>query len=290
MCKRSSFERGDESMSRPIHAVVLTLNERENLGRCLESLRWCERICVVDSGSSDGTPKAAAALGAEVYSHRQEGAFQISEQRNWCLDNLGIPAGDWVLFLDADETVPADLVREIRSATAPGALFDGYEMTPRYLFWGRWLKRTQGFPNWHPRLIRVGSIRFEGGVWEHFSAGHRIGRITLPYDHYANSKGFSDWLDRHRRYSDWDAEKIVTFLSSGDPASLATSRKLRLRLFAARLWVLRPAARFFHMYFLRGGWLEGKESLVFCLLYAFYEFMIVVKIAERLRVQKGLPL
>jgi glycosyltransferase involved in cell wall biosynthesis len=277
-------------MNNPVNAVVLTLNERENLERCLGSLRWCGRICVVDSGSSDGTCEAAAALGAEVFAHHQEGVFRISDQRNWCLDNCGFPLGSWVLFLDADESIPANLVSEICSATALGGAFDGYEMTPRYLFWGRWLKRTQGFPNWHPRLVRVGSIRFDGGVWEHFSGDSRIGRIVTPYDHYANSKGFSDWLDRHRRYSDWDAEKIVAFLGTGDAASLATTRKLKLRLLAARLWPLRPLARFFHMYFLRSGWLEGKESLVFCLLYTLYEFMVVVKIAERLRIQKQLPL
>ena len=277
-------------MKGSLHAVVLTLDELGNIGRCVESLRWCDRICVVDSGSADGTPEAAAALGAEVFTRRQEGAFRISEQRNWCLDHCGFSRGDWVLFLDADETIPAELVSEIRKAVAPESGFDAYEMTPRYLFWGRWLKRTQGFPNWHPRLVRIGNTRFEGGVWEHFSGGGRIGKIAAPYDHHANSKGFSDWLERHERYSDWDAEKIVEFLESGNASSLATSRKLWLRLAAARFWPLRPLARFVHMYFLRGGWLEGKESLVFCLLYAFYEFMIVVKIAERLRLKKGLPL
>lgn len=277
-------------MRRSIHAVILTLNERPNMARCMDSLRWCDRICVVDSGSADGTPEAAAALGAEVFTRRQEGDFLISEQRNWCLDHCGFSRGDWVLFLDADETIPASLVPEIRRAVAPDAGFEAYEMTPRYLFWGRWLKRTQGFPNWHPRLVRIGDTRFQGGVWEHFSGGGKTGRIATPYDHHANSKGFSDWLDRHKRYSDWDAERVVEFLESGSAASLATSRKLRLRVAAARFWPLRPPARFIHMYFLRGGWLEGKESLVFCLLYAFYEFMIVVKIAERLRLKKGLPL
>jgi len=273
-----------------IHAVVLTLDECANIRRCLASLRWCDRICVVDSGSSDGTPEAAAVLGAEVFTRRQEGKFLISEQRNWCLDHCGFSRGDWVLFIDADETIPDDLAPEIRKAAASDAGFDAYEMTPRYLFWGRWLKRTQGFPNWHPRLVRAGDTRFEGGVWEHFSGGGRIGKIAVPYDHHANSKGFSDWLARHERYSDWDAERVVRFLESGNASSLATSRKLRLRVAAAHLWPLRPPARFAHMYFLRGGWLEGKESLVFCLLYAFYEFMIAVKIAERLRLKKGLPL
>lgn len=273
-----------------IYAVVLTLNERENLQRCITSLRWCDRICVVDSGSSDGTTEEAARLGAEVYTNKQVGRFLISAQRNWCLENCGFEAGSWVLFLDADETISSELAAEITKVTSSSVQIDGYEMTPRYFFWGRWLKRTQGFPNWHPRLAKAGTIWFEGGVWEHFNASDRIARISIPYDHHANSKGFSDWLERHIRYSNWDAEKIVDFLASGNADALGTSRKLRLRILAANLWPLRPVARFFHMYVLRGGCLEGKESLVFCLLYAFYEFMIVIKVAERLRAKKGLPL
>ena len=273
-----------------IAAVVLTLNERENLVRCISSLRWCDRICVVDSGSLDGTLDVARSLGTEVFTHRQEGAFQISNQRNWCLEQCGFQQGDWVLFLDADETIPESLAPVIRQACGPAGMFDAYEMTPRYLFWGRWLRRTQGFPNWHPRLVRVGEVEFGGGVWEHFCGSGRIGRICEHYDHHANSKGFSDWLERHGRYSDWDAEKIVEFLGSGNVETLATTRKLQLRHAAARLWPLRPVARFLYMYCVRGGFLEGKESLVFCLLYAFYEYMIVIKIAERLRLKNGLPL
>ena len=273
-----------------LHAVVLTLNEKQNLERCLSTLRWCDRLCVVDSGSTDGTLETAAALGAEVFIHKQEGVFQISEQRNWCLDHCGFAHGDWVLFLDADETIPINLMDEIQNETLPDVGVDAYEMTPRYLFWGRWLKRTQGYPNWHPRLLKAGRLRFEGGVWEHFGGEGQIGKIKIPYDHHANSKGFTDWLERHQRYSDWDAEKIVAFLESNNAASLKTSRKIGLRLIAARFWPLRPVARFCHMYFIRGGWLEGKEALIFCLLYFFYEFMIVIKIAERLRLKKGLPL
>lgn len=273
-----------------LHAVVLTLNEKQNLESCLSSLRWCNRVCVVDSGSTDGTLETAAALGAEVFTHKQEGVFQISEQRNWCLDYCGFAHGDWVLFLDADETVPFNLIAEIQKAILPVVGMDAYEMTPRYLFWGRWMKRTQGYPNWHPRLLKVGCLRYEGGVWEHFGASGRIGKIKIPYDHHANSKGFTDWLERHQRYSDWDADKIIEYLASGSAEALGTTRKLLLRRIAARLWPLRPIVRFLHMYVIRMGLTEGKEALVFCLLYAFYEFMIVIKVAERLRLKKNLPI
>jgi len=273
-------------MSAAIHAVVLTLNERDNMARCLESLRWCGRVCVVDSGSSDGTQQEAEALGAEVFVHQQKGAFRISEQRNWCLENCGFKEGEWVLFLDADEVIPTDLSLEIKNIVSEHK-YDAYEMTPRYIFMGKWLRRTQGFPNWHPRLVRVGKARFDGGVWEHFAAGMWVGRIGKPYDHYANSKGFADWLKRHDRYSDWDAEKICAYLSSGKVEALGTERKIGLRKLAAKLWPVRPLVRFVHMYLFRGGWTEGWQALIFCLLYSFYELMIVVKIIENRRRKAG---
>jgi glycosyltransferase involved in cell wall biosynthesis len=274
----------------PFTAVILTLNERENLAGCIESLRWCPEIIVVDSGSTDGTQERARELGCRVLSNIQEPPFRIDVQRNWALDHAAVST-PWVLFLDADEAVPEELANALQAACSdPACRFDAFEITPRYLFWGTWLKRTQGYPNWHPRVVRAGKARFAGGVWEHFSAGTMIGRIAEPYDHYANSKGVSDWLKRHDRYSSWDAARIAEFLDTGDVAALGTTRKPRLRKLAARWWPFRPWARFVQMYFLRLGFLEGRAAFAFCMLYFFYEWMTVVKIVEIRRRRLTQPL
>lgn len=271
-------------------AVVLTKNEVQNLERCLGSLCWCAEIVVLDSGSTDATQAKARELGARVLEHVPPSPFKIDEQRNWALDHAALTT-PWVLFIDADEIVPPGLADELRRVGDEAACpYDAFELTPRYLFWGTWLKRTQGYPNWHPRVVRLGHTRFTGGVWEHFAAGARVGRIATPYDHFANAKGLSDWLARHDRYSTWDAEKIAGFLESGNDGRLGTTRKLGLRRWAARFWPARPWVRFSQMYFLRFGFLEGGPAFVFCLLYFFYEWMTVVKIVEVRRRRKGLPL
>ena len=262
-----------------VAGVVLCLNEAANLPRCLASLAWCDELLVVDSGSQDGSQQRAREHGAQVIEHHQQGPFLITKQRNWALEQGGLRS-EWVLFLDADEAV-GDGCREAicRAIEAPDAP-DGFELTPRYWFLGRWLKRTQGYPNWHPRLLRRDHLRFEGGVWESFPAGARIGRIKTPYEHYAFSKGIDDWLERHRRYADWEANRITAFLGGGGAEALGTRRWLGLRQLTARLWPLRPALRFCQKYVLQGGFLEGWQGLVFALLMAGYDLITAIKIIE----------
>ncbi|MBU3727910.1 MAG: glycosyltransferase family 2 protein [Phycisphaerales bacterium] len=272
-----------------ISAVILTKDEESNVARCIGSLGFCREIVVLDSGSSDRTAEIAQSLGATVRTHVPPKPFRISDQRNWILDHHEF-ASDWILFLDADETVPDALRARLVGIASGDASHSHYELTPRYLFMGRWLKRTLGYPNWHARLMRRGATRFAGGVWEHFDSPIPPGRIPEPYDHFAYSKGLSDWLARHDRYSSWDAQKVVDYLKTGRAESLGTARKARLRTIAARLWPVRPLARFVSVYVLRLGFLEGWQSLVYSLLLSFYEMMTVVKVIEIRRRERGLPL
>ncbi|MEY4808017.1 glycosyltransferase family 2 protein [Vulcanococcus limneticus] len=276
-----------------IAAVVISLNEANNLPRCLNSLSWCEELLLIDSGSTDGSQAIAAQRRARVLEHRQPGRFSFTVQRNWALENGGL-SSDWVLFLDADEEVGPACRRAIEAAIQSALRQEdgpvGFELTPRYWFLGRWLRYTQGYPNWHPRLVRRGHLSFEGSLWESFPADSRIGRIAEPYEHYAFSKGIDDWLERHRRYADWEAERIVAYLDGGGSNALGTRRWLRLRRLAAKLWPLRPLLRFSQKYLLQGGFREGWQGLLFSLLMAGYDLITVVKVIERKRLARGLPL
>ncbi|MBF0288328.1 MAG: glycosyltransferase family 2 protein [SAR324 cluster bacterium] len=273
-----------------ISAVILTKNEEMNIVRCINSLQWCNEVVVLDSQSNDQTVALAKSLGARVFIHTQLPPFRISEQRNWALENCDLQ-GEWIFFVDADEVVPQRLSDEIQQiCSQKDNRYNAFELTPRYFFWGKWLKRTQGYPNWHARLLKRGEVSFTGGVWEHFAPGAKIGKINIPYDHFSNSKGLSDWLERHNRYSSWDAERILEFLETKKFEDLGTSRKLKLRSLSYRFWLFRPFARFFQMYVLRLGFLEGWNSLVLCFMYFVYELMVVIKVIELKRKQTGLGL
>ena len=272
-----------------IAGVVLTLNEEQDVARALSSLKWCDELLVVDSGSNDRTSEVAKQCGAQFVQHIQTQPFLITEQRNWALDKAGLTS-DWILFLDADEEVSSALANHLLSCINSTSPLDAYELTPRYWFLGQWLKRTQGYPNWHPRLVRRGSAYLHGGVWESFAPGARVGRVSTPYEHYAFSKGFDDWLERHRRYASFEAHQILDYLTTRSRTSLSTQRWRYLRLLMSRLWFLRPPLRFVQKYILQLGFTEGWQSFVFSLMMCFYDFIVVIKVIELLRRQRGLPL
>jgi len=269
-----------------IAAVVLTLNEEHNLSRALRSLAWCDELLVLDSGSIDSTEAVARQNNAKFIVHKQASPFQITEQRNWALDRCGLRS-KWVLFIDADEEVSPVLADEIQKLISAPNRFNSYELTPRYWFLGKWLKRTQGFPNWHPRLLERDAVRFQGGVWESFSDTALTSRIHIPYEHFAFSKGIDDWLERHQRYSSWDAIEIDQYLST---KTLHSIRKRRLRAFTSYLWPLRPLLRFIQKYLFQFGFLEGWQALLYCLLICFYDLMTITKLIQLRRHRAGLPL
>lgn len=262
--------------------VILTKNEGEIIEECIKSLPQGVEYFVLDSGSTDNTKNIVMKNGDYFIEHKMT-PFVISEQRNWALRNLPITT-EWVLFIDADEYISEELHLKIIEQINTGH-YNAFRMTPKFIFWGKWMKRLQGYPNWHDRLLKKDEVSIVGGVWEKFDERANVGYITIPYDHYANIKGFESWLEKHNRYSSWDATKTYDFLyNNGD---IGTTRKVKLRKLAARLWWFRPWGRLFYMYFIRLGFMEGWRAFYLVMHYFFYEYMIVFKIIELKRLAKN---
>ena len=163
----------------PVAAVVLTHNEERNLPDCLASLAgWVSEIFVVDSGSTDGTLAIAREAGATVLQHPFE---HYGAQRNWAIDNLPISA-PWTLHIDADERITPDLCKSITAALAGGtpslAPIDGFLVSRRTMFMGRWIRHGGHYPAWHLRLIRTGAGRCEDRLYDqHFYVSGAVQKL-----------------------------------------------------------------------------------------------------------------
>jgi glycosyltransferase involved in cell wall biosynthesis len=273
-----------------ISILILTLNEEVNIGACLDSISWCDDVVLLDSGSTDQTVALASARGARVVTRPFD---NYAGQRNFGLAAVEY-RHDWVLMVDADERVPADLALEMRQAVA-GAAADValFQMRRRDWLLGRWIRYSSGYPTWFGRLARRGRVQVERPINEEYHAAGAVGWLSAHLDHYPFNKGFAEWIAKHNRYSTMEA-KFFEQRTASSPAGSIFSRDPVLRRKALKQRVSRlpgrPLLMFLALYLLRGGILEGRAGLTFCLLRAWYELMIDLKRRELRRRAAGLPL
>lgn len=272
-----------------ISVLLLTLDEEANLPACLAAVGWCDDVVVLDSFSRDATVATAERLGARVY---QRAFDTFAGQRNHALDQIDFKH-DWILHLDADESVTSALHAEMVREIATGR-YDAYRIPSKMMFMGRWLKHSGLYPSYQVRLGHRQRFRFK-------QVGHgqredlpleRLGTLRKPYWHYSFSKGLTDWFDRHNRYASAEAAETIRLsdaregldwlgLWSADPLR----RRRALKVLASRA-PFRPSLRFVYMYLLRRGFLDGHAGLTYCRLLSLYEYLIVLKVRE-LRGNRG---
>jgi len=273
-----------------ISVLILTLDEERNIEACLDSVSWCDDVAVLDSFSADGTKAIAEARGARVV---QRAFDNYAAQRNFGLGSIDY-RHDWVLMLDADERVTPELRAEMQEAVADrGAGAAMFLIRRRDHLFGRWIRRSSGYPTWFGRLVRPGRVRVERPINEEYHTEGAVLKLQHHLDHFPFNKGFSEWIGKHDRYSTMEAEVKLRQRGQREPfRGLFSADPLRRRKALkslAHTMPGRPVLMFLGLYVVRGGFLEGRAGLTFCLLRAWYEFMIDVKYRELLRREKGLP-
>ena len=263
--------------SPPISALIFTLDEEPNLQRCLDSLRWCDDVIVVDSFSHDRTQAIARDAGARVV---QRAFTSMYDQRNWALLSAGAKH-EWALILDADERVPPELAGEMaRVARDAPQEVAAYRVRRRFHLWGRWLEHSSLYPTWVVRLMRRDRARFVRlGHGEIHELDGELG--ALEHDLIdENAKGVVDWFDRQNRYARREAQyeldqESMSLGAEGLFSSDPVVRRKALKSFVARM-PGRAGAYFAYSYLLRRGFLDGADGLVFCGMRAMFQQMVSV--------------
>jgi glycosyltransferase involved in cell wall biosynthesis len=272
-----------------ISVVVLTQDESANIARCLASVDWADDILVVDSGSTDGTRELAARLGARVLTRPFD---NFAAQRNFALDE-GRPIHDWVLHLDADETVSAELRREIEQIVGGGSTLAAYQVPFRLMLMGRWLKHSGMYPGYQVRFGRRDRLRFHMvGHGQRETLGlHEVGFLKGHLIHDNFSKGVSEWAAKHTRYARAEAQSVLEHAGDRHWGDLvrAESHVERRRVVKELSYSLpmRPLMRFLYVYVLRRGFLDGLAGFRYARLMAWYERLIDMNIAEGRRRKAG---
>jgi len=238
-----------------ISAAIITLNEERNIARAIESLRCCEEIVVVDSGSTDRTCSIAANLGARVVEHSFEG---YASQKNFA---ASVCEHDWVLSLDADEALSESLEAEIWHLKKSQPQHDAYTVPRLAQYLGRWILHSGWYPDRKVRLFDRRHAQWRGEyVHESVSVEGTVGRLEGNLLHFT-CDSLSEHLRTMDRYTTLAAEQLIEF-----------ERPIGYRhLVADPLWT------FFKTYVLQRGFLDGPEGLAIAYMAAHYTFLKYAK-------------
>jgi glycosyltransferase involved in cell wall biosynthesis len=270
-----------EPRGAPVSAMIFTLNEEVHLPGCLQSLRWCSDVIVVDSFSTDATEAICKTWGARFFQRAFDG---FGTQRNWALEHTQ-PRHAWILILDADERVPPELAEElIAIAREDPAGVGAYRVRRQFHMWGRWLRHSSLYPTWVVRFVRAPRVRYEDRG--HAETQQVQGEVRdLANDLIdENLKGLDEWFERQNRYSSKDAQFEFAQAHGGLRAAElfardALVRRAALKRLAARL-PARGLAYFLYSYIWRRGFLDGQDGLVFCRMRAMYQSQVAVKLHD----------
>ena len=235
-------------MRPPISVVFMVKDEADRLGPSLASVAWADEVVVADTGSTDGTQELARSAGARVGEIPWEGYVA---SRNLA---LALATHDWILVLDADETVSPELAGAIREAIESPGNASGFSM-PRLSHVGGVPVRHG--PWWPDRKLRLGlrsrGLRAKGGrVHEAIVVDGEVRKLSPPILHYPY-RNLDDALRKNGRYAKLSAEDQF---ERGVRGSL---------LFL----LLRPPLEFFRCWVLKRGFLDGRIGVGIAVLHAW---------------------
>jgi glycosyltransferase involved in cell wall biosynthesis len=245
-----------------LSVTIISKNEEANIARAIQSVDWADDVVVVDSGSTDRTVEIAKGLGARVISNAWPG---YGQQKNFAQKQA---KHDWILNIDADESVPPELSREIREkvqaaggngngqAHGPGKV-SGFRLPRKTFYLGHWIRYGGWYPNYLVRLAdRRKASWSEPEVHEELRVDGSVGTLDHPLHHSA-FPSIREQVLTNLRYAELGSRNLRT--AGRRPSVL--------------LLVLKPVGKFFETFILKRGFLDGVPGFIISINAAHSMFM-----------------
>jgi glycosyltransferase involved in cell wall biosynthesis len=238
-----------------ITATIITLNEEKNIARAIESVRCCEEIVVVDSGSTDRTKTIANQRGVRVIPHAWPG---YAQQKNWAATQA---SNDWILSIDADEALTEQLEAEILELKKTDFNVAAYSMPRMAQYLGKWIRHSGWYPDRKVRLYDRRRATWEGDyVHESLKVDGPVGMLRSDLLHFT-CDSLSAHLKTMDRYTTLAAQELVSKGVSTPSYRLAFD----------------PAWTFVRAYLFKQGFLDGFEGFTIAYMAALYTFLKYAK-------------
>lgn len=262
--------------------ALVTYNEEKNIQACIKS--FCgiaDRVLVLDNCSTDQTAELARQLGADVI----ESTLLVRDRIKWALSDSNITT-KWVLFIDADERMTKESAKEFKRLCeqyADDKEVNGIVVKYRMNFLGKNLYHGGFSPLKKLRAFKPGTAYYETmDVDEHYIL--KSGKMVYMKNEFLHFdfKGLKLWIDKHSIYAERAAidyrKKILqdeTVTYRGLEKSAKIKRLLKYKIYYRLPSGFRAWCFYFYCYYLRLGFLDGREGKIFAFLHSYwYRFLI----------------
>jgi glycosyltransferase involved in cell wall biosynthesis len=240
-----------------ISAFIVCCNEERQIRRCIESIKWCDEIIIVDSGSTDKTLDICREYTQNIYYKEWAGYV---EQKRFALEKC---KNEWVLNVDADEVLTPELTNEIQNELKTSDL-DGYYLLRTVYHLGKWWVKGGWHPEYRLRLCRRLKTTWAGmDPHEKAVVEGKTKKLKGSLQHYSYSN-LADQISRINKYSSTLARNLY---EQGERSSISKI-------------VLNPMLRFMKFYFFKKGFLEGLPGFAMAITDSFYVFLKYLKLWE----------
>ncbi|MDX8390501.1 MAG: glycosyltransferase family 2 protein [Mariprofundaceae bacterium] len=248
----------ETNKKKPISVVVITLNEENNIKRCLESVQWADEIVVVDSGSSDETCNIAKSLGARVIHNDWPG---FGEQKRFA---TAAAKYDWVLSLDADEWLSHAAKTSIQTLFSSTPALGVYKIRRRHYFMGKLLRYGISYPDDITRIYNRQKANWnKRAVHESIETDLTTGFLSGDILH-ESSPSLSFYIAKLNQYTSIQAKDLARQEKKASMIHLT----------------FHPMWQFVRGYILKLGFLDGIPGLVHNIIAAFNTFLRYAKVRE----------
>jgi len=238
-----------------LSVVVISLNEQDNIERCLKSVQWADEVLVYDSGSKDRTVQIAQSLGARVIQGEWLGFGPTKFKA------AGLAKNDWILSLDADEVVSSELADEIQDYRLDEHVAYRLPRLSNYL--NHWVRFGGWYPDYQIRLFNRKFSQWNQNTIHEKVEGAKYQRLSNPLHHYV-FKNIEHHIQTNNRYSGLLAQKMW---DSG-------------KRFSWFHFFTKPPVKFFETYVLKLGFLDGWVGYFIAKSAAYSVFLKWAKLKE----------
>lgn len=244
----------------PLSAIIITLNEEKNIGRCIESVKnVADEIIVVDSFSTDRTKEICTSHGIRFIQNEWKG---YSAQKNFAQD---LASHNFIISLDADEALSNELSESI-SAVKNLDVIQIYSFNRLTNYCGKWIRHGGWYPDIKTRMYDRRKSKWEGSIHERllFPDGEKVTLLKGDCHHYTFYT-----VEEHRK----QVEKFTTLMAEEEFSKGRQASWLRV--------VFGPVVKFIRDYIIRGGFIDGKEGFLISRISAYATFLKYSKLRKK---------